>query len=163
MHVLACMHWHVCVHLKHAHSLDKHCRDKAYISFQLTYMRCYLCSNCVSVCYSSTVPSRFQQDADVHVQHDLAGGTVSKQFVCLCSFGTISTFAVAGTIISAVSFGTITYLMVLMGIVKRRHLGTAPIIECMLYGECLHWTSYGSRCLCGNAVTAAPIRQYWHA
>ena len=32
-------------------------------------------------------------------------------------------------------FGLLTYGMVAIGIVRRSHLGNAPLIECMLYGE----------------------------
>ena len=52
-----------------------------------------------------------------------------------CSLGTITLFAVAGTFISALAFGILTYLLVVLGAVKRAHLGPAPLIECLLYGK----------------------------
>ena len=53
----------------------------------------------------------------------------------ICSLGTITLFAVAGTFISALAFGILTYLLVVIGAVKRAHLGPAPLIECLLYGK----------------------------
>ncbi len=41
----------------------------------------------------------------------------------------------AGTFISTILFGLITYFLVLIGVVRRSHLGPAPLVECMLYGE----------------------------
>jgi hypothetical protein len=64
----------------------------------------------------------------------MAGFTLKKREF-FRHVGTISMFAVVGTIISSVLFGLLTYLLVLLHIVKRKHLGTAPLIECMLYGE----------------------------
>ena len=43
-------------------------------------------------------------------------------------------FAVAGTFISTLLFGLATYFLVLIHVVHRSHLGTAPFVECMLYG-----------------------------
>jgi NhaP-type Na+/H+ or K+/H+ antiporter len=51
------------------------------------------------------------------------------------NFGTLSLFAVVGTLISTLLFGLATYFLVLIHVVRRSHLGTAPFVECMLYGE----------------------------
>lgn len=48
--------------------------------------------------------------------------------------GTISLFAVVGTLISSFVFGFFTYILVAIGIVKRTHLGSSPFLDCMLYG-----------------------------
>lgn len=42
---------------------------------------------------------------------------------------------VLGTFISALVFGLATYLLVLVGIVRRTHLAGAPFVECLAYGE----------------------------
>lgn len=65
-----------------------------------------------------------------------AAGFTLKKRDFFRNFGTISVFAVPGTFISALFFGSITYAMVAIGVVKRSHLGTAPLIECLLYGQC---------------------------
>ena len=49
----------------------------------------------------------------------------------------------AGTFISTILFGLATYFLVLIRVVKRSHLGPAPLVECMLYGG-LHFL-----CQCG--------------
>ena len=67
-----------------------------------------------------------------------AAGFTLKKRDFFRNFGTISVFAVAGTIISALTFGLITYALVAINIVKRSHLGTAPVIECLLYGKALN-------------------------
>ena len=41
----------------------------------------------------------------------------------------------AGTFISTILFGLVTYFLVIIRVVKRSHLGPAPLVECMLYGE----------------------------
>jgi hypothetical protein len=43
-------------------------------------------------------------------------------------------FAVLGTFISALVFGLCTYLLVLLGIVRRSHLAGSPFVECLAYG-----------------------------
>lgn len=64
-----------------------------------------------------------------------AAGFTLKKRDFFRNFGTITVFAVPGTFISALFFGSITYGLVAIGVVKRSHLGTAPLIECLLYGE----------------------------
>ena len=64
-----------------------------------------------------------------------AAGFTLKKRDFFRNFGTISVFAVPGTFISALFFGLITYALVAIKVVKRSHLGTAPLIECLLYGE----------------------------
>jgi hypothetical protein len=41
----------------------------------------------------------------------------------------------AGTFISTILFGLVTYFLVIIRVVKRSHLGPAPLVECMLYGK----------------------------
>ncbi len=43
---------------------------------------------------------------------------------------------ILGTFISALVFGLATYFLVLLGIVRRSHLGGSPFIECLAYGGC---------------------------
>ena len=64
-----------------------------------------------------------------------AAGFTLKKRDFFRNFGTISVFAVAGTLISALTFGLITYALVAINVIKRSHLGTAPVIECLLYGK----------------------------
>ena len=64
-----------------------------------------------------------------------AAGFTLKKRDFFRNFGTISVFAVPGTFISALFFGFVTYALVAIKVVKRSHLGTAPLIECLLYGE----------------------------
>lgn len=42
---------------------------------------------------------------------------------------------ILGTFISALVFGLATYFLVLVGIVRRSHLGGSPFIECLAYGR----------------------------
>jgi NhaP-type Na+/H+ or K+/H+ antiporter len=46
-------------------------------------------------------------------------------------------YAVLGTFISALVFGLGTYLLVLLHIVPRSHLGGAPLVECLMYGAAI--------------------------
>ncbi|KAK9818672.1 hypothetical protein WJX74_002819 [Apatococcus lobatus] len=69
-----------------------------------------------------------------------AAGFTLKKKDFFKNFGTISVYAVGGTLISALVFGLLTYGMVAVGIVKRSHLGSAPLIECMLYGSLISAT-----------------------
>ena len=46
----------------------------------------------------------------------------------------IAVFAVAGTLISTLVFGLLTYFLVIIHVVQRSALGPAPLTECMLYG-----------------------------
>jgi NhaP-type Na+/H+ or K+/H+ antiporter len=52
----------------------------------------------------------------------------------------ISLFAVGGTLISTAVVGLATYLLVLLRIVKRAHLGPHPLAECFLFGAALSAT-----------------------
>ncbi|PRW57911.1 sodium hydrogen exchanger variant 1 [Chlorella sorokiniana] len=51
--------------------------------------------------------------------------------------GAILVYAILGTFISALVFGLATYLLVLLGIVRRSHLGGSPFIECLAYGSAI--------------------------
>lgn len=64
-----------------------------------------------------------------------AAGFTLKKRAFFRNFGTIAMFAVLGTFISTLIFGLLTYLLMLLHIVKRSHLGSAPLVECLLYGE----------------------------
>ena len=64
-----------------------------------------------------------------------AAGFTLKKRDFFRNFGTISVFAVPGTLISALLFGLVTYGLVAIKVVKRSNLGTAPLIECLLYGK----------------------------
>ncbi|KAK9915576.1 hypothetical protein WJX75_001018 [Coccomyxa subellipsoidea] len=69
-----------------------------------------------------------------------AAGFTLKKREFFRNFGTITLFAVVGTLISTILFGLVTYLLMLMHVVKRSHLGTAPLVECMLYGALISAT-----------------------
>lgn len=69
-----------------------------------------------------------------------AAGFTLKKRDFFRNFGTISVFAVPGTFISALFFGFVTYGLVAIKVVKRSHLGTAPLIECLLYGALISAT-----------------------
>lgn len=47
---------------------------------------------------------------------------------------TIAVFAVAGTLLSTLVFGLLTYFLVIIHVVQRSALGPTPLTECMLYG-----------------------------
>ncbi len=64
-----------------------------------------------------------------------AAGFTLKKREFFRNFGTIVLFAVVGTLVSTILFGLATYVLMLMHVVKRSHLGTAPLVECMLYGK----------------------------
>ena len=53
------------------------------------------------------------------------------------NIGAILTYAVLGTFISAVVFGTVTYTLVLMHIISPKSLGAAPFAECFMYGAAI--------------------------
>lgn len=63
-----------------------------------------------------------------------AAGFTLKKRDFFKNFGTITVFAVLGTVISTLVFGLLTYLLVLIRVVKRSHLGTNPLVDCLLYG-----------------------------
>lgn len=50
------------------------------------------------------------------------------------NMGTILMFAVLGTILSTLVFSLLTWLLVLVRVVKHQHLGSSPLLSCMLYG-----------------------------
>lgn len=64
-----------------------------------------------------------------------AAGVTLKKRSFFANIGTVLLFAVAGTAVSTLVFGLATYALVLLRVVKRRHLGPQPLIECMLFGE----------------------------
>ena len=64
-----------------------------------------------------------------------AAGVTLKKRSFFANIGTVLLFAVAGTALSTLVFGLATYCLVLLRVVKRKHLGPQPLIECMLFGE----------------------------
>jgi hypothetical protein len=42
---------------------------------------------------------------------------------------------VVGTFISAVVFGVGTYLLVVIGVISKSHMGGSPFVECLMYGK----------------------------
>ena len=66
------------------------------------------------------------------------------------NIGTITAFAVVGTFISTLVFGLATWLLVLLRIVQRQHMGTSPLLSCLLYGALLGllvWDGYLRVCV----------------
>ncbi|GAB4823231.1 hypothetical protein N2152v2_010277 [Parachlorella kessleri] len=66
-----------------------------------------------------------------------AAGFTLKKRQFFKNFGAILMFAVVGTFISAIVFGVATYLLVLVGIVRRGHLAGSPFVECLMYGSAI--------------------------
>ena len=64
-----------------------------------------------------------------------AAGVTLKKRSFFANIGTVLLFAVVGTAISTLVFGLATYFLVLLRVVKRKHLGPQPLIECMLFGK----------------------------
>ncbi|PSC74995.1 sodium hydrogen exchanger 3 [Micractinium conductrix] len=64
-------------------------------------------------------------------------GFAMKKRQFFANSGAILMFAVLGTFISALVFGFATYLLVLLGIVRRSHLGGSPFVECLAYGSAI--------------------------
>ena len=64
-----------------------------------------------------------------------AAGVTLKKRSFFANIGTVLLFAVVGTAVSTLVFGLATYALVLLRVVKRKHLGPQPLIECMLFGE----------------------------
>lgn len=73
------------------------------------------------------------------------------------NIGTITLFAVGGTILSTLVLGLSTYLLVLLHIVQRKHLGPRPFIECMLYGALLSATDTVATLSVFGSVDAPPL------
>ena len=63
-----------------------------------------------------------------------AAGFTLKKRSFFRNIGTITLFAVAGTFISTLVFGLLTYLLMLSHVVSRASFGSAPLVECFLYG-----------------------------
>ncbi|KAL4430540.1 hypothetical protein ABPG77_005780 [Micractinium sp. CCAP 211/92] len=64
-------------------------------------------------------------------------GFAMKKRQFFANSGAILMFAVLGTFISALVFGLATYLLVLVGIVRRSHLAGSPFVECLAYGSAI--------------------------
>jgi len=72
------------------------------------------------------------------------------------NLGTITAFAVLGTALSTLVLGFSTYALYLVGIVRRKHLGPQPLIECMLYGALLSATDTVATLSVFGSVGATP-------
>ena len=66
-----------------------------------------------------------------------AAGFTLKKRSFFENTGAILTYAVLGTFISAMVFGTCTYLLYLMRIISPKSLGMAPFAECYMYGAAI--------------------------
>jgi len=55
-------------------------------------------------------------------------------------FFTIMLFAFVGTLIASFVFGLFTYLLVVIGVIERSHLGSNPLLESLLYGTLISST-----------------------
>lgn len=73
------------------------------------------------------------------------------------NIGTITLFAVGGTLLSTLVLGLATYVLVLLHIVRRKHLGPRPFIECMLYGALLSATDTVATLSVFGSVDAPPL------
>jgi NhaP-type Na+/H+ or K+/H+ antiporter len=49
----------------------------------------------------------------------------------------ILTLAILGTVLSTITFALGTYFLVLIGLVRRSHLGGSPFVECLMYGAAI--------------------------
>lgn len=66
-----------------------------------------------------------------------AAGFTLKKRAFFDNIGAILCFAILGTFISTLTFGFGTYVLYLIGIIRRSHLGGAPFLESMLYGAAI--------------------------
>ena len=72
-------------------------------------------------------------------------------------FFTISLFAFVGTVISSFVFGLSTYALVLVGVINRQHLGSNPLLECLLYGTLISSTDPVATLSIFADVSAPPL------
>jgi len=49
----------------------------------------------------------------------------------------ILTLAILGTVLSTITFALGTYSLVLIGLIRRSHLGGSPFVECLMYGAAI--------------------------
>ena len=66
-----------------------------------------------------------------------AAGYNLKKRAFFSNIGPILTYAVLGTLASTLVFGIGTYMLVLIGLVRRSHLGGSPFVECLMYGAAI--------------------------
>ncbi|KAI8114397.1 hypothetical protein M9434_002522 [Picochlorum sp. BPE23] len=66
-----------------------------------------------------------------------AAGFTLKKRSFFDNIGAILTYAVLGTVISAVTFGLGTYILVLLHIISPTSMGAAPFAECFMYGAAI--------------------------
>lgn len=66
-----------------------------------------------------------------------AAGYNLKKRAFFSNIGPILTYAVLGTLASTLVFGIGTYMLVLIGIIRRSHMGGSPFVECLMYGAAI--------------------------
>lgn len=66
-----------------------------------------------------------------------AAGFTLKKRAFFDNIGAILTYAVLGTLLSTLAFGLGTYMLVLLHIVSRSHMGGSPFAECLMYGAAI--------------------------
>jgi len=72
-------------------------------------------------------------------------------------FFTIALFAFVGTVISSFVFGLVTFMFVEVGLISRKHLGSNPLLECLLYGTLISSTDPVATLSIFADVSAPPL------
>ena len=72
-------------------------------------------------------------------------------------FFTILLFAFVGTVISSFVFGLSTFALVEIGIISSKHLGSNPLLECLLYGTLISSTDPVATLSVFADVSAPPL------
>jgi sodium/hydrogen exchanger 3 len=72
-------------------------------------------------------------------------------------FFTIALFAFVGTVISSFVFGLSTFVLVEIGVIARKHLGSNPLLECLLYGTLISSTDPVATLSVFADVSAPPL------
>ena len=66
-----------------------------------------------------------------------AAGFTLKKRAFFENIGAILTYAILGTVASTLAFAFGTYFLVLIGVVRRSHMGGSPFVECLMYGAAI--------------------------
>ena len=66
-----------------------------------------------------------------------AAGFTLKKRAFFDNIGAILTYSILGTVLSCLTFGIGTYFLVLIGVIRRSHLGGSPFAECLMYGAAI--------------------------